>query len=363
LSKDERLPLRDRSRRWRWVRDYRVWLSLGITGAFIWFVIRDVDFALVLATIREANWLVLVGVSVPAYLAIVQLRAMRWRHLTDALQPIGVAPLFRATAVGFMANNIFPLRAGEVIRPWYLSREVGAPPAALFGTVILERVIDSVMVIGLATIAIALRGAGEGGILAKVAMAMIPVAIVSIIGVVVLRVAPDFVIGIVRWFLRPFPERLGIYLVDALGRIGEGLGALRGGSHLFWILFHSIVVWFVASAIPMLAGFWALGIDFGSPFETLVAAWITLAAVAMAVAIPSAPGFFGTYHAACKLALEPFGVDPETAVALGTLLHGVFWVTLTLLGFAVLRSRHTSLSELEEATSAAESSSPGPNVQ
>ncbi len=57
-----------------------------------------------------------------------------------------------------------------------------------------------------------------------------------------------------------------------------------------------------------------------------MAAWITLAAVGMAVAIPSAPGFFGTYHAACKLALEPFGVAPETAVALGTLLHAMFWV-------------------------------------
>ena len=71
----------------------------------------------------------------------------------------------------------------------------------------------------------------------------------------------------------------------------------------------------------------------------------------MAVAIPSAPGFFGTYHAACKLALEPFGVGAEVAVALGTLLHGVFWVTLTLLGFAVLRSRHTSFGELEQAAS------------
>jgi hypothetical protein len=138
---------------------------------------------------------------------------------------------------------------------------------------------------------------------------------------------------------------------------------LKGGAHLFWIAFHSIVVWFVASTIPMLAGFWALGLDLGSPFETLVAAWITLATVGMAVAIPSAPGFFGTYHAACRLALEPFGVSPEEAVALGTLLHGTFWVTLTLLGFAVLRSRRTSLEDLERAAEPSESSSSGANVQ
>jgi uncharacterized protein (TIRG00374 family) len=329
----------------------------------MWFVIRDVDFALVVATIREANWLLLVGLSVPSYLAVVQVRAMRWRHLTDPIQSIDVRPLFRATAVGFMANNIFPLRVGEVIRPWYLSREVGAPSAALFGTVVLERVIDTIMVIALAAIAIALRGAGGDGILAQVAVALIPVAITPLIGLVVLRVAPDFMIGLASWFLRPFPTRMSNYVIDVLGRFGEGLGALKGGAHLFWIAFHSIVVWFVVSPIPTLAAFWALGIDFGSPFETLVAAWITLAAVGMAVAIPSAPGFFGTFHAACKLALEPLGVDPETAVALGTLIHGVFWITLTLLGFAVLRSRHTSWGDLEQAAEPPEGPSSGANVQ
>ncbi len=330
---------------------------------FIWFVIRDVDFALVVATIRQANWLLLVGISVPSYLAIVQLRALRWRHLTNPVQPIGLRPLFRATAIGFMANNIFPLRVGEVIRPWYLSQEVGAPSAALFGTVVLERVIDSIMVIGLAAIAIALLGAGEGGILAKIAIALIPVAIAPLIGLVVLRVAPHLVIGLVRWLLRPFPARFGDYLLDALDRFGDGLGALKGGSHLFWIGFHSILVWYVVSPIPMLAGFWALGIDFGSPFETLVAAWVTLATVALAVAIPSAPGFFGTYHAACKIALEPFGVAPEVAVALGTLIHGVFWVTLTLLGFAVLRSRHTSFADLEQAAQGSESPTSGASIR
>jgi uncharacterized protein (TIRG00374 family) len=338
-------------------------VGIAITVVFVWLVIRDVDFALVVAAIRDANWALLVGISLPSYLAVVHLRAMRWRHLTDPIQPIGIGSLFRATAVGFMANNIFPLRLGEVIRPWYLGREVGAPSAALFGTVILERVIDTICVIALAAVAIALRGAGEGGVLAQVAIGLIPVALAPLIGLVVLRMAPHLIIGLAGWLLKPFPARFRDYVIDVLGRFGDGLGALKGGAHLFWIAFHSITVWCVASTLPMLAGFWALGIDVGSPLETLVAAWVTLAAVGMAVAIPSAPGFFGTYHAACRLALEPFGVPPEEAVALGTLLHGTFWVTLTLLGLAVLRARRTSFEELEQAAEASESSSSGANVR
>ncbi len=71
---------------------------------------------------------------------------------------------------------------------------------------------------------------------------------------------------------------------------------------------------------------------------------------------PEAPGFFGTYHAACKLALEPFGVPSEVAVALGTLVHGVFWVTLTALGLVVLRVRRTPFGELDRAADGSEDS-------
>ena len=96
---------------------------------------------------------------------------------------------------------------------------MGAPSAALFGTVVLERVIDSIMVIVTCRdIAISLRGAGEGGILAQIAIALIPVAIAPLIGLVLLRVAPDLVIGFASWLLRPFPVRFRDYLLDALAR-------------------------------------------------------------------------------------------------------------------------------------------------
>jgi hypothetical protein len=262
-----------------------------------------------------------------------------------------------------MANNIFPLRMGEVIRSWSLSREVGVRPAAVFGTVILERVIDTSMVILLAALGLAIQGAGSESDLARGAILLLPVALAPMIGLVCLRVAPDRFIAFAAWMLRPFPEKFEKFVTKALGRFSEGLGALKGGTHLFWIGFHSLVIWLIFSTIPILAGFWALDIELGSPMETLIAAWITLAAVGMAVAIPSAPGFFGTYHAACRLALKPFGVSPESAVALGTLAHGVFWVTLTLLGLMVLRSRHTSLGDLESTSGSADLPPSGSDIR
>jgi hypothetical protein len=93
----------------------------------------------------------------------------------------------------------------------------------------------------------------------------------------------------------------------------------------------------------------ALNIDLGGPVQTLTASYNILMWVALAVALPSAPGFFGPYHAACWVALQPLGVPKEAAVALGTLCHAVFWVTVTVTGLVVLRFRNTRLEETLEA--------------
>jgi uncharacterized protein (TIRG00374 family) len=322
-----------------------------VTAFFVWLVLRDAPFAEVARVIARANWVLLLVLSIPAYVLVVYLRALRWRHLTAPIRPFATGSLFRATAVGFMANNVFPLRMGEVIRAWYLSREGGGSRAAIFGTVILERVIDMVTVIGLAFGVLALLGAGHDGLIARSAVVLLIIAIAPSVVIVLLEVAPEPSIAFATRLTRPFSTRLTEFLEYALRRFSEGLGALRSGHHLLRVALYTMAIWLIASTIPLLAAFAAVGVDLGSPFQTLAAAWITQAAIGMAVALPSAPGFFGPYHFACKVALEHFGISTETAVALGTLIHAVFWLSLTSLGLAVLRLRRTSLGEIDAAAS------------
>jgi uncharacterized protein (TIRG00374 family) len=325
---------------------------VGITVLFLWLALRDVSFREVWAAIARADWLVLLGMSVPPYLIAVHARALRWRHLTNPIQRIDTPPLYRAVAVGFMANNLFPLRMGEVVRSWYLARETGASTAAIFGTVILERVIDTIFVIGLALGALAVLGADRGGVMARGALMLVPVALAPVVALGSLRMAPERTLSLTRALLRPLSERAAGFTEHHLRRFAEGLGALRGGSHLVWIGVHSLVIWLVWSPLPFVAGFLALDLEFGSLREMVLASWVTLAAVGVAVAIPSAPGFFGPYQYACRLALSPFGVGEAEAVALGILFNSVFWATLTALGLLVLRWRRTSLGEIEDATGA-----------
>jgi uncharacterized protein (TIRG00374 family) len=320
-----------------------------VTAFFLWLVLRDVPFGEVARVIARANWVLLLTLSIPAYVLVIYLRALRWKHLTVPIQPFATGALFRATAVGFMANNVFPLRTGEVIRSLYLSREAGGSRAAIFGTVILERVIDMVTVIGLAFGVLALLGAGHDGLIARSAVLLLPVAIAPSCVLALLEIAPDPTIALATRLTRPFSTRFAEFLEYTLRRFSEGLGALRSGHHLLRVAVYTLLIWLVAATVPLLAAFAAVGVDLGSPFETVSAAWITQAAIGMAVALPSAPGFFGPYHFACKVALERFGIPPETAVALGTVIHAVFWLSLTGLGVAVLRIRRTSFGEIDAA--------------
>jgi glycosyltransferase 2 family protein len=343
-------PARPRPSVVRRILSPRILLSFAVTALALWFALRDLDFHEVWHSLRKASLLPLLGLSVPAHLANIWMRGLRWRHLTERVADIPRSTFVRGQAVGFMANNVFPLRIGEVLRAWYVAREAGAPGAAILGTVIVERVIDAIVVLGLAALVLGLGGAKAAGLETRtVLFPLLAIALAPLGFVVLLRLFPKQVIehGAKIWG-RVLPEAASARLAAGLGHLAVGLRGLRGGAPLAWVALYSILMWLVIAVIPFAATIASLHIDLGSPARMLLASYAILMWVGAAVAIPSAPGFFGPYHAACWVALAPFGVPKEMAIALGTLAHGVFWLTTTIAGLAVMRSRKTPLPDLAE---------------
>jgi hypothetical protein len=316
----------------------------------MWIAMRDVPLAGIREATARANVLLMVAVSVPSYLVSLYIRALRWRHLTAPIAPMSRGVVFRATAIGFMANNLLPLRIGEVVRSWYLARDSGTRVTAIFGTVVLERVLDVACVLLIAGLSLFLIGnrLEEGGILAEGARLLAPVGVVPILGLFALRLAPEQVLRLMRWLSRPLPEQLASRLESLVTGFIEGLGALKGGSHLFWIALHSATIWLIFSTIPVTVALVAFGLEMGSGLDLVAASWGALAAVGVAVALPSAPGFLGTYQLAFKAVLVEFGVDPATAMAVGLCVWLVFWLSVTSIGLIVLRLRGSSLAELTD---------------
>ena len=143
-------PGRKRRRRWQ------VALGVAVTIGTIWYAARGIPFDSVLKAIRGANFWTLLFLSAPFYVWSNFVRALRWRHLIKPVAELERPMLYRATAVGFMVNNLLPLRVGELARSWMLHREGNVSLPAVIGTVALERMLDAVTVLCLALGSLAL---------------------------------------------------------------------------------------------------------------------------------------------------------------------------------------------------------------
>ena len=97
-------------------RDWRVLLGVAITVVAFGFAIRGIPISDVVDAMKDAQLGVLIGLSIPAYAGAVISRGLRWRHLTNPIAPIPRGLLTRGVVIGFMVNNLVPLRIGEVVR-------------------------------------------------------------------------------------------------------------------------------------------------------------------------------------------------------------------------------------------------------
>jgi len=149
--------------------DWRVWLGVAITVICVWYALRGIPLSEIGHAMKAANVTLLFALSAPFYVMSVYFRALRWRHLTMPIAPMKRSVVFRATSLGFMANNLLPLRIGEVVRSYTLARDTNTSFGAIVGTVVLERVLDVVAVLLLAFGALSYVGKNSdvGGILAQ----------------------------------------------------------------------------------------------------------------------------------------------------------------------------------------------------
>jgi len=330
----------------RLVFDWRIWLGIALPVALIAYTVHDVDLREVGSHIGDANvWLVLA--MVPAHVLGLWLRALRWRWLARSLseKPLPLRPLFRATALGFMAINVLPFRIGELARPWLLGRETEVRGSAALGTLVLERAIDftAVSIMGGIVLFVHTKAMPpwvRSGAAIFAVFTLIPVATIA-----ALRINEAGSLALISNLLRPLPGAARERVMDLVTEVCRGLAGLRGLYATAQVVFQTALLWGIVLPAPFLLGLYAFGIDF-APRTLVLATFTTNVFVALAVAAPSAPGFFGVFHFACREALHLFGVPRAVAVAYGTLVHITYWVPVTLIGLVVAVQTGARLAEI-----------------
>ena len=122
-------------------------LGVLISAVFLYFALKGLNLGEFWQSVKSANyWWIIPGVAV--FFVGLWVRAWRWHYLLKPIKKIPTKVMFPITCIGYMGNNIYPARAGEVLRAVVLKRREGVPVSASLATVIVERIFDGVVMLG-----------------------------------------------------------------------------------------------------------------------------------------------------------------------------------------------------------------------
>lgn len=312
--------------------DWKALLGIALSAAFLYFALRDVNLGAVLREISRANPFLFL-LSVAGATGVFVVRAWRWRLL---LEPVRSGTTFRsrfaATTIGFMVNNVLPARIGEFVRAYALSRVEPVPVVASFASLVVERLFDGLTIVAFLFLTMALpgfpAGRGAGGAVGAAAAALLALVAVLIVTLVAMVVWPRQAVALFESAARILPQSFRRPIIDGLEAFLTGVGVLRRPSLLAGTFLWSAGLWLL-NAFAFWLGFRAF--DIAVPFS---GALFLNSVVALAAALPSAPGFFGPYEAAVRVGLvDIWGVELNKALGFAIGFHMGGFVPVTLIGF------------------------------
>jgi glycosyltransferase 2 family protein len=298
-------------------------IGILISLVCIYLVLRGVDLGQTARVLGDAQvaWL---GLAVVAGIADLVFRAIRWRCLIAPIHPVQLRRLSGYMMVGYLANNVLPARLGELVRSHYLGDREGISRSATLGTVLVERVVDTVVLVGIGAAAILVlnvRGVVVSAILVGIALA----------GLLVVALA----VALAAHRL-PGASRVAALLgrrpriKNAVLRLRDGLRVAAMPRTIAAAAVLSVAAW-TCTVVAVLAAGQALGIQLTVGEGALLAAGTNLA-----TAVPSGPGYLGTFEYAGKTIAAAFGLAAAQGLALAVLIHVVTLAITSVGGLAAL---------------------------
>ena len=336
-------------------RRFKIFIGLAISLTAIWWVSQTVNWTEVWSKIRQISLWPLIPATLGLFLHY-YLRAVRWSLLLPKDHNVSTRLRFDGIMVGNFVNFIFPLRAGEFVRGWFIAARSALSFSQIFLTVIIERFFDLSVVLFLFGIVTLLKPVPDSmaaaskesfSLIEKGAASLTVLAGGILCFLVLSAMAPSFI----RLVSRPFfslAERLGVPArLIALGHkllddILEGVKVLRSVTTTAQVILLSLAVWGTAALVNMMF-FWCFGIN---PEPGLVLAVTVF--ISLAVAAPSAPGFIGVFQAGGIAGATLYGLSRDLGGAYSIVLHAYTYIFIILYGAVLMFNYRLSLKKLQE---------------
>lgn len=317
------------------MKKWQFWLGLAVSLVFVYWTVSGLDWSAFWVSVKSAQyWWLIPGVAV--YLVAVWARAWRWHYLLRPIKAIPTNKMFPIVCIGYMGNNIYPARAGEVLRAVILKRKEGVPISASLATVIVERIFDGVVMLAFVFLNLPelARINSSSGFVGDIQSLTIwgAAAFLGALGIFLLAAMfPQVTARVGLWFIEHLtPKRLHEKITGIMNKFLDGLASLRSPGNVLMVFVTSVIIWLLETC-----KYWFVMQAFGVENFTNVtffALMLMNGIVNLATTIPSAPGYVGTFDKPGIAVLEAYGVGTAIATGYTLVLHIALWLAPTILG-------------------------------
>ncbi|MFC1533055.1 lysylphosphatidylglycerol synthase transmembrane domain-containing protein [Thermodesulfobacteriota bacterium] len=334
--------VKDKNRSINW----KLWSGLLISALFLYLAFRKVDLTRIWEVIRATDLPPLALVVLITLFQFV-IRAWRWRILLESIKKTGFSNRLLSIFIGFAGNCILPARLGEFIRANYLGHAENISRSSTFGTIVVERFFDGFtllffLLIGIMGTTFPEELHAVSGSLRTMGLLFFLLYILIIVFLVGFKYKTNLVLGLLDRLLFFFSQNLRSRVVDIIRNFSLGIVPLKNTCHWIQAIFYSLLLWFSSLYQIQLIGY---SIGLSLPFITT---FLIMAMASFGVAIPSAPGFIGTFHLAVQYGFLFYGVPREEALSAAIIWHAALFFPTVFFGFISFLFLQTSYSSLSE---------------
>lgn len=322
----------------------RLLIGVAISAVFLYFALRGLKLDSFVAALVDAQYIWLVpGVAI--YFVGVWFRAWRWHYMLRHIQDVPTRTLFPMVCIGYLGNNIYPARAGEVLRSYVLKRERAVSMSTSLATVVIERLFDGLTMLVFVFLALPFVSANSrvyddyGGFV----MAFTALFLAALGAFLFLASRPH----LAQRMYEPLahlllPERYRLPVLAAADRFMSGFASLGRGREVAMIFGTSILIWLCETM-----KYWFVMHAF--PFEvSFLTLMLMNGIVNLFTTIPAAPGYVGTFDLPGIRILQASGVPQDVATAYTLVLHVALWLPITVLGAFYLWRSHLSVRQIRD---------------
>ncbi len=316
----------------------KVILGIIISAVLVYLSVRGIDFQGISRDLKKISFSY-VAVFLIIAIFMQWLRSYRWGVILQPLQKIDQLSLFSVTSVGFLAIAAIPARIGELARPYLISKKSSIKMSAALGTIIVERVLDGFAVLTISVIVFFFNDLPSWMIKSSLLLFILTLLIFFCIAGLIWR--RDKALKIINRILGKLPGEFAHKIDAAVHRFIDGLQIIVNIKLLLYLLLLSSLIWLldVLAIYVLLEAF-----GFTLP---VMASFLIMIVLIVGIAIPAAPGFIGSWHYSCIVALAFFGIAKTEAFSFAVVYHFLSMMVIVALGVSFLPFNKFSVSDMK----------------